>query len=196
MALIDKLTAIADAIRAKTGKTTTMTLDEMPTEIAGIEIDSVYASAIGILYKPNMVLNAEELTPSPSLTNYMFWQAVELETFDCNYPGLVGAQRVFSGCSKLKTVNLPRCTGMWLGNTRTFSGNSALERVTLGSVGVSVTRMDAGSFKTPAITLELYVNAETIADIPDLVKDYLPGQWNSEATIIYRNSTTGEVITE
>ncbi len=37
MALTDKLTAIAEAIRSKTGKAATMTLDEMPTEIAGIE---------------------------------------------------------------------------------------------------------------------------------------------------------------
>lgn len=36
MALTDKLTAIANAIRAKTGKSTAMTLDEMPTEIASI----------------------------------------------------------------------------------------------------------------------------------------------------------------
>ena len=36
MALTDKLTAIANAIRAKTGKTGTLTLDQMPTEIAGI----------------------------------------------------------------------------------------------------------------------------------------------------------------
>ena len=36
MALIDKLTAIADAIRAKTGKAEEMTLDQMPSEIAGI----------------------------------------------------------------------------------------------------------------------------------------------------------------
>lgn len=36
MALTDKLTAIADAIRAKTGKTATMTLDEMPSEIESI----------------------------------------------------------------------------------------------------------------------------------------------------------------
>lgn len=196
MALIDKLTAIADAIRAKTGKTATMTLDEMPTEIAGIETDPVYAAASGMLYKPNMELNAAEITRPPSLTNSMFRQAVELETFDCDFPGLVGAQFLFYGCSKLKTVNLPRCTGMWLGNTHTFGANPALEKVTLGSVGVSVTRMDAGSFASPAVTLELYVDAETIADIPDLIKNYLPGQWNSEATIIYRNSTTGEVITE
>lgn len=36
MALTDKLTAIADAIRAKTGKTDTMTLEQMPTEIEEI----------------------------------------------------------------------------------------------------------------------------------------------------------------
>lgn len=37
MALTDKLTAIANAIRAKTGGTATMTLAEMPTEIASIQ---------------------------------------------------------------------------------------------------------------------------------------------------------------
>ncbi len=37
MALTDKLAAIADAIRTKTGKTEAMTLDEMPSEISGIE---------------------------------------------------------------------------------------------------------------------------------------------------------------
>ena len=36
MALTNKLTAIADAIRGKTGKTEEMTLDQMATEIAGI----------------------------------------------------------------------------------------------------------------------------------------------------------------
>lgn len=37
MALIDKLTAIANAIRNKTGKTDPMTLEQMPGEIEGIE---------------------------------------------------------------------------------------------------------------------------------------------------------------
>jgi hypothetical protein len=37
MALTDKLTAIADAIRAKTGGTAALTLDQMPTEIANIQ---------------------------------------------------------------------------------------------------------------------------------------------------------------
>lgn len=33
MALTDKLTAVADAIRAKTGGTEAMTLDQMPTKM-------------------------------------------------------------------------------------------------------------------------------------------------------------------
>lgn len=37
MALTDKLTAIADAIRYKTGKTDSLTLDQMVEEIEGIE---------------------------------------------------------------------------------------------------------------------------------------------------------------
>lgn len=40
MALTDKLTAIADAIRGKTGKTDGLTLEQMPGEIAGIQADS------------------------------------------------------------------------------------------------------------------------------------------------------------
>ena len=36
MALTDKLTAVADAIRGKTGKTEPLTLDQMAAEIAGI----------------------------------------------------------------------------------------------------------------------------------------------------------------
>lgn len=40
MALINKLNAIGDAIRAKTGKTDLLTLDQMPTEIAAIETGS------------------------------------------------------------------------------------------------------------------------------------------------------------
>jgi hypothetical protein len=40
MALTDKLVSIADAIRGKTGKTDALTLDQMATEIAGIQTGS------------------------------------------------------------------------------------------------------------------------------------------------------------
>lgn len=41
MPLTDKLTAIADAIRAKSGKTDAMTLDEMPTEIGALSAEEI-----------------------------------------------------------------------------------------------------------------------------------------------------------
>lgn len=48
MALTDKLTAIANAIRAKTGKAESMTLAEMPTEIGSIETGITPAGSINI----------------------------------------------------------------------------------------------------------------------------------------------------
>lgn len=44
MALTDKLTDIADAIRAKSGKTAALTLDEMPAEIEALSIEQLKAS--------------------------------------------------------------------------------------------------------------------------------------------------------
>lgn len=45
MALIDKLTAIADAIRGKTGKEDSLTLEQMVTEIEGIEAGGIPENA-------------------------------------------------------------------------------------------------------------------------------------------------------
>ena len=59
MALTDKLTAIADAIRAKTGKTDSLTLDQMPTEIAGITTGGGGGSAEGCVTVTFMNGNVE-----------------------------------------------------------------------------------------------------------------------------------------
>ena len=48
MALIDKLNAIGDAIRAKTGKSEKLTLDEMPIEIAGIPTGGGDDTMVGV----------------------------------------------------------------------------------------------------------------------------------------------------
>lgn len=45
MALTDKLTAIANAIRAKSGKTDTLTLDQMPTEISALTTEEIIQHA-------------------------------------------------------------------------------------------------------------------------------------------------------
>lgn len=205
MALIEKLTAIANAIRNKTGKTDPMTLEQMPGEIEGIETggggEEIFYALSGVPYTRNTVLEetvsiVKPSNPQPEFARSMYNGATEMETFTTNYPGRFGAQYCFNGCSKLREAHFPKSVGVWLGNTHFFDNNPALEKVSFGSIGCAVERMDAGRFNTPPITLELYVDAETIADIPDLIKNNVPGQWNANATVIYRNSTTGEVITE
>ena len=126
----------------------------------------------------------------------MFRGASELIDFEWDVIGNLGSRYVFFGCTKLESVKLPKCTGMWLGNTNCFgSGNTALRTVELGSIGTPVVRMDAGPFRVPGpVTLTLYVDATTLEDIPTLVKDKVPSMWPANTTVVYKNSTTGEVI--
>lgn len=72
MALTDKLTAIADAIRAKDGSTATMTLDQMPEKIAAITTadnivhgdipDYIKAAALEVAKKVRAVQTPESIT--------------------------------------------------------------------------------------------------------------------------------------
>ena len=72
MALTDKLTAIADAIRAKDGTSSTMTLDEMPSKISAITTadnivhgdipDYIKAAALEVAKKVRAVQTAESIT--------------------------------------------------------------------------------------------------------------------------------------
>ena len=72
MALTDKLTAIADAIRAKDGTTGTMTLDQMPEKIAAITTadnivhgdipDYIKAAALEVAKKVRAVQTEESIT--------------------------------------------------------------------------------------------------------------------------------------
>ena len=72
MALTDKLTAIANAIRAKDGSTATMTLDQMPEKIAAITTEDIISQAdiptyvkdeaLSVATKVKNVQNANTLT--------------------------------------------------------------------------------------------------------------------------------------
>lgn len=82
------------------------------------------------------------------------------------------------------------CTGSWC-----TGGN--LKNVQAGSIGYPVTSMpNASGFRLnnrTDLVITIYVNATVLADIPTEITDYAPfGATN--ATIVYKNSTTGEVI--
>lgn len=98
------------------------------------------------------------------------------------------------GCSKLTTVTLPKAQYL----TKYFCREcTALNAVQLGSIGYPVTSIDALAFdgcSNEEITFTIYVDATTMDGIPVAVSGSSPfGAVN--ATIIYKNSTTGEVIT-
>ena len=83
MALTDKLTAIADAIRGKTGNTASLTLEQMPTEIAGIK-GSTPQPACEVKVIPastdSYYLNHEHLPEIPANVEYPYLLVRQSET--------------------------------------------------------------------------------------------------------------------
>jgi hypothetical protein len=108
-------------------------------------------------------------------------------------------------CKRLKSVNAPKLTKP----TQYFirqQGNqyNALESVTIGSVGYPVTSLGGSNWRygghAMTLTVTIYVDANTLADIPASVSDYAEGSnayapSGSTVVVVYKNSTTGETIT-
>lgn len=128
MALIEKLKAIADAIRGKTGKTEEMTLDQMVTEIEGIA-----TGGGGDSERENAVISRTitEYT-NDSLTiigSRAFCECMNLAKIDCpNVTKTVGNGYCFENCPSLVDVNLPL---LQTGTSYFFQKCTALERISL-----------------------------------------------------------------
>jgi hypothetical protein len=106
MALIDKLNAIGDAIRLKTGKADKMTLDEMPTEIAGISGDGITADQIAtgkiegdLLISANQI-NAYAFYGNGSITKVSAPNATSLGNYS------------FYSCGGLTSITAPLATSV------------------------------------------------------------------------------------
>ena len=160
--------------------------------------DVIFYTPQGSGYKANTELSVVQVLPA------MYNAATELvslkltnwnPTSNSNLGLWSGNLRNFTQlCSKLTTVTLPKAQYL----TKYFCHEcTALNTVQLGSIGYPVTSIDALAFdgcSNEGITFTIYVDAATLADIPAAVSGNSPfGAVN--ATIIYKNSTTGEVIT-
>lgn len=146
MALTDKLTAIADAIRDKTGKTAEMTLDQMVTEIEGIQTGGGSGgdeTALFVEVNNNVITNFTATDKMYKLRPYMFYgntalKSVDLsnltappagDNLDTNH--LIGAY-CFNGCTSLESFILPKASsrgGAWLAG-RAFMASGIKEFVT------------------------------------------------------------------
>lgn len=117
MALTDKLTAIADAIRAKTGETGTMTLEQMPGKIGGIS----GGGTSGRFDTSQMVscyftgeMSSIDLTGLDTsnfiATENMFEDCVNITSLDLSsldFNKVFTAASMFRGCSSLKMIVVP-----------------------------------------------------------------------------------------
>lgn len=179
---------IADANEA-TGESDTNLTDAVGSLIAG-QHEQVYYNAYNVGYTRHTVATGTTVALlNGQFKGAQYMESIEMPNFVQSGAGGIGG--LFLGCTNLKRVFLPKVTGL---KRTMFENCTALEQVQIGSIGYPVT--DTSSF--PAFSdnhaeIIMYVDAATLADIPEDVIGNAP--WGAtHATIIYRNSTTGEVI--
>lgn len=106
MALTDKLKAIADAIRSKTGSSDVMTLDEMPEKIAAIE-----SGSSPTMYIEETVVNghltAARLVGYDIVRIGFYREETSLVKVELSESVTTIKVSAFNGCSKLADITLP-----------------------------------------------------------------------------------------
>ena len=116
MALTDKLTNIADAIRSKTGTSDPLTLDAMPSAINSISgTDNTFLKSV--LDRSVTTITAGNLAGVTNIGNGAFYNCTSLVSIDLpDNINSIGAH-AFYGCRSLSTFNIT--------NNVTFIGGSA-----------------------------------------------------------------------
>ena len=122
MALTDKLTAIADAIREKTGSKEPMTLEEMPAEIASISGSAADSIADGLLQR---TLTEIRNTTATSIGEYALNSYAGLLSVEFTAAATIGT-RAFASSASLTTAIFPAAVSM---STGVFASCKALKRV-------------------------------------------------------------------
>lgn len=177
----EKMTAIADAIRAKTGGTEPLTLDGMATAIEGISGGGDGAENVAALLMDTLTTLDNSIVTSlrsracqgatklitvnlplvTSLGSYAFYQCSALET--AKLPKLTSVStQVFYGCTKLKHADCGQ-----LGNipAQTFNACSALTELILRKTGSICTLSNVNSVNNSPIgkgTGYVYVPASLV----------------------------------
>ena len=161
----------------------------------------VFNNADGSLYTKHMKLTNVYLKDSDiAIMTSKYRSCENLETVEISGQA-VGANsssaptNVFSECKNLISAiieNFTKYGHYW------FRECISLKNVQLGNIGIPVLLISSAylfmNCKQTDLEITVYVDATTLADIPtDVTKNAPWGATN--ATIIYRNSTTGEVIT-
>ena len=163
--------------------------------VVNVSQETYYMTKYGVFYPPNIDIEINDFNVYAMPKN-LYRYADHLVS-----ARLAGVTNIQGGAngepfsdSSIVTFELP---SLQSNNTYMAARCEKLQTVILGSVGVAVSSMYGKAFAhctNPNLTITIYVDAATLADIPTDVSGASPfGAVN--ATIIYKNSTTGEVIT-
>ena len=127
MALTEKLTAVADAIRGKTGKSETLTLEQMATEITGIETGG--GDTLSALWnRENESYSNDKVTRVPP---YAFYYDAKVKSV--SFPSATSIeQSAFDMAENLSSVNIPKAKT--IGN-RAFASTKILTEANFPEVG-------------------------------------------------------------
>ena len=107
MALIDKITAIANAVRSKLGTSEKMTLDEMATAISDFPIGPGYNKLAMVVDKTVTELTAKDLLGVTTIGDYAFNNCSSLESITIpDSVTSIGAY-AFNKCSRLTSIEIP-----------------------------------------------------------------------------------------
>ena len=190
------LTSVADAIRAKSGGSGQLAFPAgFVSEIGNISGggDEVFFSTQGYMYVEEIDFPATVTDLKMNFYNTGGYSHVKsISGMAQTTTGAPGNQ--FRGLSDLETVDLPRVCHLY---ATAFRDCKKLETVELGSVGYPVVVTRATSFQndTQAFTITMYVNASTLAEAQAISDVGALAPWGAtNATIVYRSSTTGEVL--
>lgn len=163
--------------------------------VVNVSQETYYMTKYGVWYPPNIDIEINDFDVHAMPQN-LYNSADHLVS-----ARLAGVTNIQGGAnanpfshSSIITLELP---SLQSNNTYIAQDCEKLQTVILGSVGVAVSSVYGRAFRyctNPNLIITIYVDAATLADIPAAVSGNSPfGAVN--ATIIYKNSTTGEVIT-
>lgn len=203
MSKMDEITAhireLINIANETTGETTTDLTQAVNSLVAGYKQDyeEIQYSECGVGYLSNMVLDCERIVGgawcdangliSLELTNWNPTSSNSLKTV-----GNASPNDTFQSTT-LKTLILPK---LQYGGHYWAREATALEKVQLGSIGYPVTSLGNYFFYKDVqddLEITVYVNATTLSGITSGVRGTAP--WGAtNATIIYRNSTTDKII--
>ena len=163
--------------------------------VVNVSQETYYMTKYGVWYPPNIDIEINNFNMNTMPKN-LYNSADHLVSARLAKVTVIqgGANSDPFSNSSIVTLELP---SLQRNNTYIAANCENLQTVILGSVGVAVSSIYSRAFRNctnPNLIITIYVDAATLADIPAYVSGNSPfGAVN--ATIIYKNSTTGEVIT-